>query len=153
MRTVQVKFQCAPVKVNKDLHLFFFWMNTRLKGGYTVVFCFCFQTPSSAKAKIHFILEHSCYRRKLHHSTVQITLVWKPSWNGTSPALRAFWCRLELQYFVTALFLFKLMKLEYTFYFSGVCRWGPYADITVITTLNNIAQSTSKANSVENSKY
>lgn len=35
-------------------------MNTRLKRGYTVVgFFFFFQTPSFAKAKIHFILEQN----------------------------------------------------------------------------------------------
>jgi len=38
-------------------------------------------------------------------------------------------------------------------FFTRVCRWGPYVDITVITTLNNIAQPTSMVNSVQNNKY
>lgn len=37
--------------------------------------------------------------------------------------------------------------------FTGVCRWGPYVEITVITTLNNIAQPISMINSVQNNKY
>lgn len=131
-------------------------MNTRSKRGYTFFFFFKHhpllrqKKPKQNKKKPHLILEHNCYRRKLHHSTVQnvkFTLVWKPLWNGTSPTLRP--SNVGWNYSIYHSFIFfKLIKFEYTFYFSGVCRWGPYVDITVITTVNNIAQSTSKANSV-----
>lgn len=145
MRSVQVRFQCAPVsecgsasdvwkehQVRKGLH------------GFVLLLPPPPPTPPFPKARTPFRTE--CYRRKLHHSTVQKR---RPSSSGghcgpVHPYAGSFPAHFPMA-LATAFLFFQLTNFEYIFHFSGVYRWGPYADITVITTLNNIAQSTSKA--------